>query len=260
MSSVVFQSVFNCFVSKKECSMKNDKLNLAAYAAMAAALGASANGQIIDVDIDDVVFSADNLTYQLNMDGTNSTMVFNYFTSSSNAYGTSQLYMTTFANSKILAEGTVYYGMAPYMEWAYSLPEGYIVGAGSETPNPGSLPENSTMYRFSDGMNEVARLWGNPYGNADAWYLGNYDSSMEYLGIEFQLDGQTHYGWVDITTNYASVEGVDWDPSPTTYTISGWHYEDTPGASAVVVPEPATLSLLALGASGLLAHRRRKES
>ena len=71
-----------------------------------------------------------------------------------------------------------------------------------------------------------------------------------YMGVEFNIAGNTHYGWIDL---FASSD------SPYAQ-IYGWGYETEPGVSipagAVAIPEPATSALLVAG--GLLLALRRK--
>jgi len=72
-----------------------------------------------------------------------------------------------------------------------------------------------------------------------------------YAGLEFQLDGQTHYGWLRLGAPIPELNG-------------GWIYEyayDTrPGATilAGTVPEPSAAALLALASAALCFFRRRK--
>ena len=75
-----------------------------------------------------------------------------------------------------------------------------------------------------------------------------------YLGIQFNPGDGTRYGWIrieDIALDYTSLS------------ITGWAYEDLAGASILAgeggtpVPIPSSLALLAAGAAGLAALRRR---
>ena len=90
--------------------------------------------------------------------------------------------------------------------------------------------------------------------NPDGTPTGHFtvDSTVgntEYLGLRFQFEGspQIYYGWagVDIT-NAATRTG----------TVTSYAYDDTGAAvRAGVVPEPAGLALLAVGAAALLRRR-----
>lgn len=73
-----------------------------------------------------------------------------------------------------------------------------------------------------------------------------------YIGLSFPIAGQTHFGWIR----------VDIDNAAGTFLIKDWAYEDVAGQgiAAGAVPEPGALSLLAVGASGVLAMRRRKQA
>ena len=72
-----------------------------------------------------------------------------------------------------------------------------------------------------------------------------------YAGLEFQLNGQTHYGWLRVGAPMPEFNG-------------GWLYEyayDTrPGAAifAGAVPEPSAFALLALGGVAVGLFKRKK--
>jgi hypothetical protein len=96
------------------------------------------------------------------------------------------------------------------------------------------------------------------------------DGSFAYLGVEFQSGADTLYGWMHIsatTDNFILGSGLQ--TSSEQLTIDQMGYESTPGGTTFAggeesasVPEPATLSLLSLGAAGISAvrARRRKNS
>lgn len=74
-----------------------------------------------------------------------------------------------------------------------------------------------------------------------------------YMGLEFEADGQTYYGWARITADYDDIYVV----------IHEWAYESTPGISIAagatgVIPEPATVTLVCIGGLGLVICRRRR--
>jgi hypothetical protein len=75
-----------------------------------------------------------------------------------------------------------------------------------------------------------------------------------YMGLVFQLNGQTHYGWAGISSGRQLY-------------LSDFAYETTPnqpilaGSTHDQVPEPASVELMALGAAGLAIYcRKRKKS
>jgi hypothetical protein len=88
-----------------------------------------------------------------------------------------------------------------------------------------------------------------PYGKD----FGNWtpDGTPGFLGVRFDISGDTHYGWVRVGVTFGS----------TSFRIVDWAYNSTPGEALKAgepIPEPSTLSLMALGAAGLLALRRRR--
>ncbi len=90
---------------------------------------------------------------------------------------------------------------------------------------------------------------GGPYA-----FLGAA-GSPQYIGFKFGDATHTYYGWANITINTQDV------------TVNSWAYENTSGTAiavpSVAIPEPADaavgLGLLAFGAAGVRAYRRRKQ-
>ncbi|MBS0658024.1 MAG: PEP-CTERM sorting domain-containing protein [Verrucomicrobia bacterium] len=87
-------------------------------------------------------------------------------------------------------------------------------------------------------------------GEANSQWLGGGAGS---LGFRFTLTGGgTAYGWLQFSI------GDNSGPNPRAITLISGAYE-TSGASITTIPEPTTaVGILALGAAGLLAHRRSR--
>ena len=77
-------------------------------------------------------------------------------------------------------------------------------------------------------------------------FLSNFVDTRGFVGLQFDIGGNTHYGWADIS----GVGGGQ--------TLHAFGYNDAPGAASHV-PEPNALMLLASGAVGLGMLRRRRK-
>lgn len=79
--------------------------------------------------------------------------------------------------------------------------------------------------------------------------FGNFLGGIDYLGAEFEIAGNTHYGWLEIRSR----DGIPF------IDVLSWAYETEPGMGilAGAIPEPTATSLLL--AAGLLAVRRRRK-
>ena len=95
-------------------------------------------------------------------------------------------------------------------------------------------------------------------------WQGSGQGTTAYLGVQFDISGQAHLGWAQITTSVHG--GAFGGPVPAQATLVDFAYEDqantsiTAGAVGSSVPEPSTLAMFALGATGLLAARRRRKA
>lgn len=83
----------------------------------------------------------------------------------------------------------------------------------------------------------------NSFSSVGNWTGGN----DAYLGVTFTAGTDQHYGWVHVV----------WDPSSDTLSVDQFAYESVAGAPAGVIPEPSSLTLLALGSVALLRRRRK---
>jgi len=85
--------------------------------------------------------------------------------------------------------------------------------------------------------------------NADFGPIGLFTGSESaYLGLQFQQDGQTYYGWVRLGAPFAGENG-GW--------LYDYAYETSPNTPIFAgdVPEPGTWALLLLGSAVFAARR-----
>ena len=83
---------------------------------------------------------------------------------------------------------------------------------------------------------------------------------LSVFSVRFQIGGNTHYGWVEWTHTLATLFGGG------LVSVTNWAFEDVPNTPIHIadtmspVPLPGSLALLASGAGGLLAWRRRRSA
>lgn len=99
------------------------------------------------------------------------------------------------------------------------------------------------------------------FGGGTVGFYGGVNiasGSTGFIGFKFDPDSvpgvQTWYGWMRISV------GSDNSPFANGVVVD-WAYDQSgAGVQAGVVPEPSTIALLAMGAGGVLALRRRRAS
>ena len=99
-----------------------------------------------------------------------------------------------------------------------------------------------TLFGYGDVIGPACSFPDPPM--LEPFFHGSFPDN-HYLGVRFDIGGQTHYGWACMSSGYN--ESV---------IVHGYAYESEPG-QPIATPEPATLSLMILG-FGVLAIRRRK--
>ncbi len=110
--------------------------------------------------------------------------------------------------------------------------EGDIVGP--EPPGGGSWVENE---RFGAGLCAAFDV------GASGLLCGMENA---YMGLRFEIDGNTHYGWMNLWVERLENNG----------TLRKFAYEDEPDTPIPIIPEPSTLGLFGLAALALLLRRR----
>lgn len=85
----------------------------------------------------------------------------------------------------------------------------------------------------------------------DLGCLGLFTGRNAYMGMEFQIDDQPHYGWVRVDVSQPGLNG-GW--------ITEYAYDTRPGMPilAGAVPEPSTWALLVSGGLVIVWFRRKR--
>ena len=187
--------------------MKNtalfNKKKLAGYSAMAAAFiagGTEADAQIVYVDVVDVTLDL-GFYIPLDLDGGG---VDDFILQVASDSSGSWTFVNGFGNLSSLTLGGPNNAMVGYegdiFPYASALDSGNSIGPAA------NFITNSVNYAFFASIYS-----GATYG---PWA----DESDKYLGIQFDIDGEIHYGWIrlDVTVG------------PVSLTIKDWAYNSTP--------------------------------
>jgi len=122
--------------------------------------------------------------------------------------------------------------------------------------------------KFFQGDAKLASFY---FGGGGDSAHGNWvNVTNRYLGVKFQIGGQTHYGWARLTVKvvnnpiniFATLTGYAYETVPNTPIAagktSGPNAEEISEAFSAPSPEQATLGLLALGSPALSIWRREE--
>jgi hypothetical protein len=155
-----------------------------------------------------------------------------------------------------------------------ALPSNQVWGQGAASARFASALPAGFKVRPDKAYFQQGR--GTFVGSMAGVYFGRYGSTSQsggqwlstknrYLGLQFVINGQLHYGWARLTVGWALGQGIN-------AVLTGYAYETIPnkpittgktkGPDVITLPpatlEPLTLGHLAGGASQIPAWRREK--
>jgi len=157
---------------------------------------------------------------------------------------------------------------------ALNLAEGGAVGGRGFVDTPGGFRRLASGY--SVGPTLAGGYAFGARGNREL-FLASYNSGFPqavlgdfwdgtgdtvqtgFIGFRFDNAGTTNYGWADISVNN--------DRNAPAFTVNEWAYENmgnsimvgATSSGAAAVPEPSSFAMLAMGAVGVAAWRRRRK-
>jgi hypothetical protein len=123
------------------------------------------------------------------------------------------------------------------------------VGGFAQTIHAGAIIgayQDGYNYDWTPGFGAMVGI--NGITNPPLIY-GYWGSNRDYLGLRFKINGQTHYGWIQM--HLPATEGAGF--------VEGFAYETEPNTAIIAgIPEPSISLLAVMGSTSLLLHRRRK--
>jgi len=113
----------------------------------------------------------------------------------------------------------------------------------------GSNPEDLSHYWWGGEDMLVGYMWF--YYGLD--FKGSFVNTTGYLGLSFDIEGETHYGWLRLSHDLDAPNG-----GYLHLTVHDWAWETEPNTPIVAgaVPEPASVVLALLGAMSVWILRR----
>lgn len=202
-----------------------DWLKRAAYSAM---MTASAQGAVIFTDIEDIGFFSFGThierSLDLNSDGVEDVVFHNFGDE-----------LAVFSTPTSSIEGIA--AVSPNLNsFAAPISVGSIIGSSA-----------TSVYTWNQGYSGLISV---KTVGMDNYVLGLWGSLEAYLGVEFRIGNETHYGWVQVDTPFLAGGGI----------IKSFAYESEAGKPIVagVIPEPSVIFLAGFGMVSAVSIRRRK--
>lgn len=220
---------------ESKVGLRADRILGLTAAAAAAATGAGVVGDASVAQADIVYSGVVNINIPSNIDGV-------YLNVVTGQTGTS-------------GAGVAGWDVNPYsgttMNFFGSTGGGYVRSGGSSL----TLTDNLAPGFLIDANANAGGTWGSGAAESTGSTAFNLNSSDNIVGFRFIHEGngnQVHYGWMRI-----ALSGTFTD-QPRTLVEYAYESNAGVGIQAGAVPEPTSLSILALGALGLVARRRRR--
>lgn len=215
-----------------------DRLTRYLAAAGAAAVGSTAHAALQTQVLNTTIVDGDVVSIDLNNDSVDD-FTFTHTTLGFLGYDNQALYITADSAG---SEVALFFTGGTTFGWVSALADDDNVIDAAD----GFYPTSAVGYglAYLGFTNDTGTLFSSEF----------FDVTDAYLGLKIEIAGQTHYGWALMDVGPV-VLSPDTSPSFAAV-IKEIAYEDVPNTPAAA-PEPTSLSLLALGAIGVSALRRR---
>jgi hypothetical protein len=156
----------------------------------------------------------------------------------------SSSYLRTWNGTRLLGLRQPYQNVS----WYESLPYPLTSGVSIDEDSPALFPQYGALSGWQShpvGVPGAASL----HVRYNIGSSGSFLGIRGYLGIEFFIAGQIHYGWMDL-------DNYQWNQTE----IRGWAYETEPGKAilAGAIPEPSALLFACVTLGSCLFVRRRR--
>jgi hypothetical protein len=223
------------------------RLNLYSLAASAAGLSvlafaSPAEAKIVYTPVHVTLKTGNSVLVDLNNDGINDFNVSNFYSGITHVSGIA-IFPYNNAGNRMLKGPK---GCSKFKPGPAPLKAGAMIGKARK------FAASATCMAVVPGHSTTSRAHVGSYGSWRGVHNG-------YLGVQFQIKGQTHFGWLRFSVSRA----------PFVATLTGYAYETVPNKSIIAgrtkgaedigsSTQSASLGALALGAPGLLMWRKKE--